>query len=297
MWKIFISVLISIIIIFLVDILCFFADVYNTKNFFKKRNIPENISYKYSLRPSYNQSVKNILNVQFREPINRKSSLSPIYLFGCSFLYGENLNTEETFGANLAKLTNRPVYNFGFRGWGVQHFLLLLEHYDFSKIKIPKYIIYVYIDDHLRRMYSKYSDGSYNTCYFRYLYKNDKLIPDESNGLTLYLYRKIHCYQKYKTVTNPKNNENNLNLFKKHIEKINDLIKDKFPDSKFIIFFYDTEWNKQDLQSVEKMGIKVVKKEEDLGKETKEFRLGDNHPSAKAWEYYTPIFIKEAGIK
>lgn len=297
MKKFFISVLISIFVIFSVDILWYFADVYDIKNFLKKRNIPENLNYKYFLRASYNQSVKNILEVKFREPINKKSNLAPIYLFGCSYAYGDYLNDNETFGAYLAKLTNRPVYNFGFHGWGVQHFLLLLEHYDFSKIKQPKYIIYVYIDDHIRRMYSKYFEGFDNASYFRYLYKNGKFIPDESNGLALYLYRKIHCYQKYKTATNPKNNENNFNLFKKHIEKINDLIKEKFPDSKFIILVYEEVWNKQDWQSVEKMGIKVVRKEEDLGKEAKEFRLEDNHPSAKAWEHYTPLFIKASGIK
>ena len=297
MKKLFISVLISIIIIFLVDISWFFVDVYNVKAFLKKRNIPENRKFKYFLRPSFNQSIEKILYVKFREPINIKSNLAPIYLFGCSFAYGDYLNDNETFGAYLAKITNRPVYNFGFHGWGIQHVLLLLEHYDFSKIKTPKYIIYIYMDDHIRRMYSKYFEGFDDASYFRYLYKNGEFIPDESNGLTLYLYRKIHCYKNYKTATNPKNNEKNFNLFKKYIEKINDLIKEKFPDSKFIIFVYEEVWNKQDWQSVEKMGIKVVRKEEDLGNEIEEYRLGDSHPSAKAWEHYTPIFIKKSGIK
>jgi len=292
MKKFVISVIISVFIVFIVDIIFYTIDIYNINKHFKKYNFPQ-IEWRYSIIAN-TQSKESVLNSDFREPINLKSKNLPIIIFGCSFAFGENLNDNETFGANLAKLTNRPVYNYGISGSSIQHFLALLENKDFSNIKNPEYIIYVYMVDHMRRMYSKFYDSYNPQCYFRYIYKNNELKIDDKNDISLYSFRKLRCFLFELMTKDIKNRNKNMLIFSKYIEKANSIIKEKFPNAKFIVYVYEDTMN-YDWKTIENMGIKVVKNIDD--KRVWSMKTYDAHPSAEAWKYYTPIFIKEAGIK
>ena len=108
----------------------------------------------------------------FKEPIFRNKDLKPIVLFGCSFAFGFGIDDEQTFSYKLSKYTNRTVYNRGLCGGGIQHVLYQLRREDFYKeIPEPEYVIYLYISNHIRRMYKyAYNDvvlgGEYN--YLKY---------------------------------------------------------------------------------------------------------------------------------
>jgi len=293
MKKFVISVIISVFIVFIVDIIFYTIDVYNVNRLLEKKGLSFRYKWQYSIITK-SRTLEDVLNSDFREPINLKSKKSPIIIFGCSYAYGENLNADENLGANLAKLTNRPVYNFGISGFGVQHFLALLKNKDFSDIKNPEYIVYVYIHDHIRRMYSKYFEFLDKMLYFRYVYKNGDFVEDFKNDFNLYLYRKSHVVYVKNLIDNPKNYDKNFLMLSKYLERANLLIKKRFPNAKFIIYVYEDSDN-YNWKIIENMGIKVVKNS-DLSK-VKSMKMSDGHPSAEAWKYYTPIFIKEAGIK
>lgn len=152
----------------------------------------------------------------YRAPLNIHSNLEPIYIFGCSFAYGEHLFEKDTFGAQLAKLTNRPVYNFAFPGFGVQHMLFQLENMTMPSSKAPKYIIYVYIHDHLRRLSTQFIQPCQLTRYPLYIEKNNDLIFKKFKSFSpaiFYIYRKIQGFwAKYSAPYK-------LNLLDKHFIK------------------------------------------------------------------------------
>ena len=104
-----------------------------------------------------------------------------IITIGCSFVYGWNLADEDTLAYKLQEITKRKVYNLGYWGTGVQHVLWQIENTDFfNRDDInPEYVIYVFISDHMRRMYLNYFYESDNNKYLRYKIKNNELIPDK----------------------------------------------------------------------------------------------------------------------
>lgn len=302
MKKVIITVISFILLLIIFDVIVFYIDNYSfNKRIAKIDNGLQNIKESYRLHASERKyslilddfGVNSILKTLFREPILKGKNSDNIFIFGCSYAYGGPLEADEIFSAYLAEDTKYSVYNFAYGGWGIQHFLALLENYDFSSIKSPKYVIYVYMSDHVRRMYSKYSDFL-NTYYFRYLYKNNNFYVDKFNLPTLYIYRKLNM-QYIKHISNSeKFKTKNFSLFSKYIEKINTLIQQKFPGSKFIIFVFDDQMN-YDWSQIEKMGISVIK-EENIDPYNDMERLPDGHPSAKAWKHCTELFVKEAKL-
>ena len=303
MKKCTITVFISVLLIFLTDIIVYSIDYRNlNRQIFglnqksEKIGLKELIPYKkfkYNLYPK-KYGIKNLLQQKFREPLNTNSNLEPIYIFGCSYAYGTLLNNQENFGAVISKITNRPVYH----GWGIQHAIGLLENYDFSKLKQPKYVIYVYITDHIRRLKLKWlNDNIDNSDYFRFSIKNGNFYVDSSHFPSLYLYRKLHLYMYSKNLLEEKCKEKNFLLLEKYISRLNFLVNQKFPNSKFIFFVYD-DWNFYDWNRIQEKGLNIIEKK-NLSKDYEKYdkRLPDTHPSAEAWAYYTPLFVKAAGIK
>jgi len=293
MKKIIVSIILSIFVIFLFDISWYSFDIYKINKLLAKKNISSRYKWHYTIitKPA---GIIDVVDFEFREPINIKSDKAPILIFGCSYAFGHYLNPNQNFGANLAKLTKRSVYNFGMPGASVQQFLVLLENKDFQITPPPEYIIYVYMNDHIRRMYTKFYDSYERQYPIRYKLQNNDLILDKDTYVSLYLYKKLNCFLSKLKAENPKYNKINMSNFSKYINKANLLIKEKFPNSKFIIYVYEEEEN-YDWSIIENIGVKVVINT-DLNNVIA-MKMSDGHPSAEAWKYFTPIFIKEAGIK
>ena len=97
------------------------------------------------------------------------------------------MNDNETIEYKLSQLTNRTVYNRGFSGFGLGQMVWQTKQSEFyDDIKEPvDYVIYIYILDHLRRIYEhKYG---HSNVYLSYEAKNGNLI--EKNPITLQLNR------------------------------------------------------------------------------------------------------------
>ena len=106
----------------------------------------------------------------FREPVGLDYKKAPVWMFGCSFVYGVGHQgghaLEDTFGYIFSQEAKRPVYNRAYPSWGVQHMLYQLKKGEiFNELPEPEYVIFNYISDHARRtqkiVYDAFSDGGY----------------------------------------------------------------------------------------------------------------------------------------
>lgn len=225
------------------------------------------------------------------------SSKSPIILMGGSFTYGYGLNDKETFDAQLKRITQRDIYNFGINGGGPKEILITLQNSELmNKItQTPEYIIYTYIPDHKRRMYVPLA----------FLNANYKPINNYSN-LKYYIPNKfIYKSFMYETTMNslykyniiPK--ERSEMFFNLYMEEINNEIKRRFGDkTKFIILIYYGEeshnWN-----TIKDMGIKVIDINTlwNIDTQQPEYKGFDQeHPNAKAWDVIVPALVKELDL-
>lgn len=115
--------------------------------------IPGN--YKLKIKLS-NLKEEKVYNVTINDDGTRSTGLArdkapELWIFGCSFVWGQGLNDEETMAYQVQKA--RPdlkVINFGENGYGNHHALLQIKELIKSK-RVPKYIVISYIDWHSQR--------------------------------------------------------------------------------------------------------------------------------------------------
>lgn len=291
--KLLILLIASFILLPLLDFISYTADYCAT--FQRKQKIQavkSHFIYKFRLNEC---NIKPILNKEvFRKPININSPLQPIYIFGCSFAYGHYLKNEETFGAQLAKLTEKPVYNFASPGWSIQHFLFLLQNLDFPQ-RPPEYIFYIYMTDHIRRMNAKWFSAIDSDVYLTYKNQKGKLTLYTPFSY-MYIYRKITALNNTQKSNDIKRKKENFAKFSYYIDKIQQEIQNKWKSSKFIIIVYD-DYHNYDWSSIEQKGIQVIKAYEYIDINDTKYIRKDLHPTAEAWNILTPLIIKEAGIQ
>lgn len=175
---------------------------------------------------------------------------------------------------------------------------------DFSKYPKPKTIIYIYISDQMRRLLTDFNQPVQNVQYPRYELKNGDLKFKEKikfSYVNFYCLRKIYCYFQNSRAANAKFAEENYDLLEKHFLAINSKIKEKFPNSQFIILLYnptDKEFFRNK-KTLEDQGIKVTTTADlsPINLSNDEYKLKDSHPSAKVWEILTPKFVEKTGLK
>lgn len=246
---------------------------------------------------------------------------SSIILFGCSFVEGSFLEYNETFGYKLSKKLHRTVYNRGFSGFGIPQMLWQARYNNFYK-KIdtePQYVIYVYIFDHLRRIYeSKY--GHINV-YLGYELKTNKngthLI--EKNPLLLQLNRfyitrytmQNFIFPKY---LSKKNDDKNFDLIKLHFIETRKELQKKYPNIKFIIikhpfgqkysspkdlYSLDYSYTTPRWKELEDEGFIVydLKDRMNVDITDDEYTFPDGHPNSKAWDIIIDKMTKDLNIK
>ncbi|MBV8392219.1 MAG: SGNH/GDSL hydrolase family protein [Alphaproteobacteria bacterium] len=78
-----------------------------------------------------------------------------VLLFGDSFTFGEGLNDDQTFAADIVKMSagKVQVYNLGQSGWSTNHFLAGLQSGRFEKAVpcTPTDAVYLILQDHVGR--------------------------------------------------------------------------------------------------------------------------------------------------
>lgn len=301
-----INLLLVFFTIFLIELFLFTKDYlsieyeykFNWNNYFSE------------MHQRYTNINRIIFKNSFRKPIipqENSSSGLPIILLGCSFAYGEGLNEDENFSGVLSKFTKRAIYNLARGGHSQKTSLYILrENFNNTNEDILKnnnqveYVIYTYIDNHLRRLYVNVAFSPVP----------DYKIVKENNNLHLkykknYFYKNLYLYKNltefiYKIKM--KQDANNVfNIFCLYIKEINNEIKTKFNanghETQLVILVYQNN-GIEDWDILRKEGIIVIDINELLGFDINqdEYQLSDFHPNAKAWEVITPELIKKLNL-
>ena len=315
MKKIFIFFLINIIIllflIFLIEVIIWFQE---NENLRKQGLFPSNIQ-----RLTFHSGIKNFEfdpktfprpeNNWGRPVVGLEYNKKPIVIFGCSFAYGFSLNNEQTFSYKLSKLAKVPVYNRAWTGWSVQHMLYQTKLDEiYKQIPEPEYVIYLYINDHIRRLYLL-SFSSWNILAdeqnLRYKEKNGELIEIKNNNpilkqiKRLYFVNKIHHSYVKKFILSEKNKKNCYDFAFQHFKEAKKEMKKHWKDTKYVVFFYeDDKQNNYLKENLKKEGFIIISSY-DLTKEdlkSSKYLLDNHHPNEIAWDLLTPLIIKKLNI-
>ena len=242
-----------------------------------------------------------------RAPEGLEYPNKPIVLFGCSFTYGMFLEKEQTFSYKLSHLTKRPTYNRALTGWGIQHMLYQCGFYKFyTTIPEPEYVIFTYIDDHLRRLHTL-SISSYDLLtqdqYLRYKEKNNKLTPIKNENKLIsflkatYIIREIHSQYIRKKIFINNNRKNSILFAVKHFKLSKERMQKHWKNTKYIVIFYDTE-NEFLKSELEKIGYTVITTKELTTENLQEEKyLEYKHPTEEAWNLLTPLIAEKLSIK
>lgn len=220
----------------------------------------------------------------------------PLVLYGCSYSFGYLLKENEAFAAKLSEITKRPVYNYSISSKGIQNMLYFLEKDDhFGDFSEPEYVIYTFIDDHVRRLFTP-CNANDNIEFIEYKTENNDLIRKNTPLKylhSLYIFNKLQNFLYNKFLKHQKENEN-MDLVIKYFEKSKELLEKHCPNTKFIILLYPTGSNNyinsNKWSELEEKGFIILNindlTQKDMTKS--EYKLADNvHPNAAAWEIIT----------
>ncbi len=224
----------------------------------------------------------------------------PIVLFGCSYAYGYGLSPKQTFAHKLSVRSRRSVYNRSFTSFSLQHFLAQAKSKAlYEKIPQPEYVIYVYMHDHLRRLYL-YSFAQWNILNeefdLRYKEKNGELEEITNSNFLLNQIKRLyianmlyHWYVEKAVINNPKQS---YDFALKHFIAAKNEMSKHWKKSKFAVLIYDDFELCSDFKAqLEQNGFKVVDVR-GLADNSK-YMLKSNTPNEDAWNKIVPKVIKE----
>jgi hypothetical protein len=267
----------------------------------------------YTWEENYRRIVNDENEMRKPEGLNY-SSKAPIIIFGCSFAFGDALEKNQTLSYKLAKYLHRPVYNRASCSWGLQQMLYQLKNGDVFKLckKAPDTVLYVFMEQHIGRMYkSTYTFPFNNLLFLRYKY-DDKLqdfveikplIPffdRTAIATSINEYNEIHNWSEYK------NFDKNFDLMKKYFEKSREEMQKVWGKNfKFVILKYDEGDNSKYISSerwkeLEDEGFIVLNTTDLVGRvlnQTEDLAFDNFHPAEKVWDMLIPKIVKEIGLK
>ena len=157
--KVLIINIIFCLIIFMCFEVLFFFKGKEAENLEKHKfiNIPKNITYDDLI--NINQHTINLNDFperQYNTGEQYKKDNNSIILIGCSFAYSWGLTYKDSFANQLSKKTKRPVYTRANPGSGPNESLYVLSNEKFySQHDEPEYVIYLFIENHFSRMFSR----------------------------------------------------------------------------------------------------------------------------------------------
>lgn len=236
-----------------------------------------------------------------------------IITVGCSFTYGEDINMEDTISYKLQQLTKRKVYNTGRTSWGPQFVLRdiqLGEVFNKREIIPPEYVIYTFISDHIRRIYTDYFTTTENTIYDLYKIKNNQLVLNPPK-VRLINYLKITMAWKRLNwlLYCSTSNDAKFDRLKLYVLAIKDEISKKYPGAKTVVVVYHPEADSKQHEikpfrterwsELEEKGIQVIRfdtPEYDFLMDYDYLAHDGAHPSAKAWDVLVPEIAKRLGL-
>lgn len=329
--KLFLIILTNIILIIL---LVFLSETYFYSTIFtnKELKLPDYNKFK-TLEKGF--IVDNHLYTNYKKPapdspiffindgrssVNLKYKKKPVLLLGDSYTYGLGLNKTETFGYQLSEYTKRPVYNWSWCTEGIEYSLLELKNQkNIKKLSNnpPEYVIYTYSYRQPSRVIKKHRQ--YRWYYLRKygILKNQNYTKFDSFYTILALKNRIYLNSLY----NGDFEDNIFQFICSILREINNEIRKKFPNAKFILLIYSdsadlirslnleiTKIEENILYSpkwknLEKEGITVVTTEELMGRRMyKKTDILQNdititiHPNSEIWKEIIPKLSKKLNL-
>lgn len=306
--KYFFIIVINIILFFIFLVISdfFYYSVsliqHNKFNFKNLKNIYSgNNTYITDIKGYFNGTTNDYRSGRLPDGLQYKGK--PIVIFGCSFAFGQNLRSTETFSYLLSEILKRPVYNRAMCGTGFQHmYFQSTSEYFYEDVPPSDTVIYVVINDHFQRLSGEPFYIHENWYYLHYIYKNNTFYQNEyknfisifiKKSYTLKFFRKII---KGKYIHNKNNEQKITNEALAYFIKTRQNLENRWQNKiNFIVFFIDD----YDLYStfIPKLinnDFKVIYAK-DLSDNTdkKEFWQPNGHPNGLYWKNFTPIFVSK----
>ena len=252
------------------------------------------------------------------EIIDKQELLRPIVygkkgaiaIFGCSFAYGFDLPFEESFSYRLNAVTDKTIINLAFPGEGPAFMYELLQ--DKNTLEIlkklnPEIFIYVNIPGHNVR-HLNYRAHGYNSSLFAIKYKLEKgkLVKNQPSPIFYFLHIPYTAIiiEDFISLIQKEDTKRLNKEFTMLISNSYEIIKKKFPNSKFVIIYYPDgiestihDLHPEYIAILESINddiqiININEEVKDLS--DKKYWLNDlSHPSSFAWEKITQIIKKK----
>jgi hypothetical protein len=241
----------------------------------------------------------NDINGHYRKIENKASKLAPILIFGCSYAYGDQLDDKQTFSAQLGKITSKPIYNRAISGRSVQHMLYQLQQEEFYKIiPKPEIIVYVYMRDHIRRLYKPcvYFGGG-NRLYpdpdIFYKINNNKLELKKNKSLTTAspLFSLLSFYAYYTPSMSGFFYKNQEQFLLMHFKMAKEAAESHWGNVPFVILVINDDSIFRNIRNnLIQSNFTIIDASSQFNQS--EFQMTDSHPTARAWEIFTPEIAK-----
>ena len=217
---------------------------------------------------------KNIEGVQqIGRPTSTKESSAKdtIVTIGCSYTFGSGVEALQAWPAQMqSALDDFRVINLGVSGYGGHQFLAMMQQKGFPPQINPKYVIYMAIPDHVRRLVSP--PPFYDTPWFilnqGHLEHKGHFMDDFYSRLEAILTRSVFAKNKYYSFsyyyTFRKLREEDIKLYVAVVKELEIIIQKKY-GSKFIVVFFPEdkiEFNRNVFAKLSNAGLKIISLED-----------------------------------
>ena len=243
----------------------------------------------------------------------RESSCTKIHcgsyhalFFGCSFVYGEGLNAENTI-PYIFNCRNKEIatYNFGYSGYGPQQMLARLQK-GVDTVDIPPkgLAIYTLLPEHVHRAIgSMHVHNQWGAHMPYYVVENDSLVRkgDFTSGrpFTSAWYRLLGIMGISPLLPDPKITLKDIDLTSRIITESKKLYLKQFPGSRFYVMMYPVSGMKMEgdqlVTSIKNRGVEVLDYRSLFEMDSLHTIKGDGHPNGLANKIIAEQLMKDLG--
>lgn len=290
--RILINLLLILIAFIIIESYCFYIQTVENETFKKQADRLESNNTR-SYKTKY-RLIKPFCPTTYRNSFIKENSQKSIILFGCSFAEGAGLQDNQTPCYKISELTGKSCINKTKGATGTQFMLYQLENATIDEN--VDYVIYVFIWDHINRLYNYQVNPLIDMFNLRYKITHNGLknITPTFNPLysSFFIKRLLN-----KKIANQIDKElADFHLFNAIMKKSLEISKKKYPNSKFIMVEFPElsrkELSKYEIKKLERMGITVIKATDLIGNiniyEEKYWLSDKIHPTEQAWDLILP---------
>lgn len=303
MKKILYIILVNLLLLSLIELFCYFYICNRDKNLIighlkltnrissSKYNFHDNFIH-YIRYPNLQVLSKEEMIYPVREIVERQEK--PIVIFGCSMVEGPGLSEKQTVSYKLADYSNHTVVNRGRSATDISYMYWQLNQREVLD-NLPldtQYVLYFFIEDHLRRLYTVRGWLLDGNIYPKFRLTNNELVE-------IHRFLPVHYFFSSFVVEEflMKRNRININKTKKLTTKLFNesykIIKERLPNAKFIIFVMDNDFDLNFFDNLDE-NIKIYRLP--IYEESQYFLEDNVHPSEKYWDKVIPYIAKSLNL-